>query len=534
MSKMAGLKLWAMEYNLPTVAKRRKSAGRTPSIPHLRRRGSAAQLVVKGRPFVMLGGEIHNSSSSDLDYMEWVFDRVKALNCNTIIAPVCWELFEPREGKFDFRLVDGLVKGSRKRGLKLVPLWFGTWKNASSDYAPEWVKTDLERFPRAETAPGNRANTVTALSAEGAKADAKAFAAFMRRIKALDGRDQTVIAVQVENETGLLGNSRDRCALAEEAFRGPIPAELARRLETGPESLRDAVKGPWVEAGRRTAGTWSEVFGVVADEVFMAWHTARYVGKVTEAGKKEYPLPMYANAWLCWEGYETPGKYPSGGPVSRMHDIWRIAAPVIDSLAPDIYASDFAGVCADYARGGNPLLIPEARKEPEAPANAFYCLGEHDALCFAPFGIEDVPPGGPLANAYALLASLLPLVAEFNGSGRMRGILKKKPVTEEEEQVFDLGGYELRVRFRARDAGAPPASGLVIAIGPDEYVAAGFGYRIDFGPKEGAGRKADYLSIDEGTFRNGKWIPGRRLNGDERHVAFGPEIGIKRARLYTY
>ena len=413
-----------------------------------------------------------------------------------------------------------------------------------SDYVPEWVKADLMRFPRAETEPGRRIRSISALSSRAREADARAYAAFMRRVRALDGRLNTVIAVQVENETGLLGASRDRCPSAEEAFRSAVPSELLQHVQANRDSLWPELKASWEAAGARADGTWSEVFGSVADETFMAWVTACYVQAVTRAGKAEYPLPMFANAWLVQRNDEHPGSYPSGGPVSRMFDIWRAAAPSLDCLAPDIYRPDFAQVCADYCWGGNPLLIPEASRGIEAAGNAFYSIGRHDALCFSPFGIDNVSDGRLLAKSYELLAQLMPLITGFQGIGRMTGFVQINPAAPEGEvQDMDLGGYRLHVTFPAGTQGRPPGGGLAIALTDDEYIVAGHGFMMEFRPREGAFPNVEFMSLDEGTFRNGRWIPGRRLNGDERTIRIGTderaariggEAAILRAKLHSF
>ncbi len=82
-------------------------------LPHLRKQGEATQIVVDGQPFVMLAGELHNSSSSSLDYLAPIWPRLTALRLNTVIASISWELVEPEEGRFDFRLVDGIIEAAR-------------------------------------------------------------------------------------------------------------------------------------------------------------------------------------------------------------------------------------------------------------------------------------------------------------------------------------------------------------------------------------------------------------------------------------
>jgi hypothetical protein len=480
-------------------------------IPRLVKKGTATQLVVDGRPFVMLAGELHNSSASSLEYMQPTWEKLVALKLNTVLATVSWELVEPEEGDFDFSLVDGLIDAARRHDLKLVFLWFGSWKNAVSSYAPPWVKKDLDRFPRVQNRAGRNVDVLTSLGEATCAADAKAFAAFMQHLRKVDGEKHTVLMVQVQNEAGLLGESRDHCPLAEEAFGKPVPSGLMDYLREHRDALIPEFRRIWESTGFKTSGTWTEVFGDGADEVFMAWHVGGYIGKIAAAGKAEYPLPMFANAWLIQHDGQKPGGYPSGGPVSKMMDVWRAAAPQIDLLAADIYLSDFKGVCERYVRSGNPLMIPEARPDSMAPAKAIYAIAEHDAICFAPFGIDGVEAGHPLAKAYTLLAELMPLIVEHNGSGTMAGILE----VNEDSRTVELGDYKLNVRFKIWNKGDSKGFGLMIALSPDEFLIAGSGFWVDFSPKPGGLPHAEILTVDEVRLKDGKWIYGRRLNGDE-------------------
>jgi len=460
-----------------------------------------------------------------------VWDKVVALNCNTVLAPVYWEFLEPEEGKFDFTLVDGLIEGARKRNLRLVPLWFGTWKNGISTYVPSWIKTDTERFPRAQCHPGKTCLAVSCMSEEACEADARAFTALMRHLRDFDSDECTVIMVQVENETGLLGAPRDRSPEAERVFLGEVPSDLMRELDLRKLTLHEELATCREDAGGRTSGLWSEVFGKAADEIFMAWHIARYVNRVAKAGRQEYPLPCFANAWISQYSGEQPGSYPSGGPVSRMRDIWQIAAPEIAVLSPDIYLDDFADVCADYTGGGNPLLIPEAKRNEEAAANVFYALGKHDALCFAPFGIESAEDP-LLAKSYSLLSRMVPILSAHHGSGTMTAILQRGT----EKEALSLGNYHLEVRYHSpRQPGTSPATAILIAETPDQFLILGHGgMDINFSSLSGELPNAAFLILEEGNFSQSQWIPGRRLNGDEHVVRLGAEPCVLRAGLYRY
>src|SRR5215831_7776669 len=91
-----------------------QNASSSISPPHLEKRGSAIQLIVDGKPFLILGGELHNSSSSSMAYMRPIWPQLLGLHLNTVLAPVSWELIEPEDGKVDFTTVDGLIDDARK------------------------------------------------------------------------------------------------------------------------------------------------------------------------------------------------------------------------------------------------------------------------------------------------------------------------------------------------------------------------------------------------------------------------------------
>jgi hypothetical protein len=496
-------------------------------MPHLHREGDRIRLIVDGEPRVLLAGEVHNSSSSSLTYMERSWDRMVEIGCDTALVPVSWEQIEPEEGRFDFVVLDGLLAGAREHGLRLVLLWFGTWKNASSSYAPAWVKRNLARFPRAQVEPGVNKDAITCLSRDAREADARAFAALMGHLRAVDEGTHTVLAVQVENETGLLGGARDRCALAEAAYRAPVDLALSAHLLQHREDLVPELMTAWTSSGARAEGTWPEVFGEIAAEAFMAWQVGSFVGAVAAAGKAEYALPMYANAWLRGPG-QAPGVYPSGGPLPWVRDLWQAAAPSIDFLAPDIYLPAFRDICAEYRWPGNPLFIPEAAIA-VAPATVFHALAGADALCFAPFGIDGEFDWGPLQETYRFLRGMLPVILEYQGTGRMVGLLQER----EAFQSFELGGYRLTARFhRSPEAPGLPGRGLVVALGEGNFLVAGADLDLSLEPRSAAVGQVEFLRIEEGTYEDGRWVPGRWLNGDELHLRLGPELCARRFSVF--
>jgi beta-galactosidase GanA len=519
------------------------------SIPRLRKQGTVTQLIVDGKPFLVLGGELGNSSSSSLEYMRPLWPKLAALNLNTVLAPVYWELIEPAEGKFDFTLVDGLIEEARKRKLRLAPLWFASWKNSMSCYAPAWVKTNQQRFPRAEDKAGSGMEILSPFSKENLDADARAFAAFMRHLREVDGRDHTVIMVQVENEIGMIPDSRDHSAIANKLFNQSAPPELMNNLEQRRDTLIPEFRAAWAQTKFRTRGTWEEVFGpgVGTDEIFMAWHFARYADRVAEAGKAEYPLPMFVNAALIRPGHQ-PGQYPSAGPLPHLMDVWRAGAPQIDFLAPDIYFQNFADWLRKYDRSGNPIFIPEAILGPASAVNALYAVGQHGAIGFSPFSIESVaePTRGLLAGSYDILTQLAPLILAHQGKNEMAGFLPEGPEQRAPQQAR-LGDYTLNVTYERPFPPATPGAqasdavsgGLAIAVGPDEFIFAGIGLVVTFEANTPGPPLVGILSVQEGKYVNGEWQPGRWLNGDQthqgRHLRLPPgKFDIQRIKLYRY
>ena len=505
-------------------------------LPRINAHNGVKQLIVNKLPFVMLCGELHNSSSSSLEYMQPVWDKLQKMNLNTVIASVSWELFEPEEGKYDYALVEGLIKDARKHQMKLVFIWFGTWKNSWSSYAPEWVKKDWNRFPRMQSTPGNNTGSLSAWGGETMKADARAFAELMRFIKKIDSKEQTVLMMQVQNETGVLNTTRDRSPAAEQAFRQQVPSELLNYIRQHESEKTEELKLMMQHVGDRASGTWQEMFGYGADEVFMAWHVARFVNFIAEAGKREYPLPMFANAWLDPDfSRNLNPNYPSGGPVSKMMTIWRAAAPDIDLLAPDIYLDDFKRVCEQYTFAGNPLFIPETNPDIRSSANIYYALGQYNAICFAPFAIDGFKDNAmqALSESYGSLSGFLPFWAKHSGKNKNIGFTSI-PAGKE---LFELGEYRIEVTYRQqRDIvnGLAGGCGMILCTAPGEFYVTGRNISISFHPLEGEKMHVELLSLDDGKFDDGIWIPGRRMNGDERYLRIGELPEYRFVRLHKY
>lgn len=475
-------------------------------------------LQVDGEPFLIIGGELHNSASSNIDFMEKeVWPYIRSFKLNTVILPVAWETIEPEEGEFDFSLLQGILQQARREKVKLILLWFGLWKNGESHYVPSWVKEDTKRFFRAQYRGRIPSNTVSPLCQAGVEADKKAFVKLMEYIRDHDNETHTVIMVQVQNEIGLLKSERDYSEYADQLYGAPVPSDV-----TDSESEE---------------GNWKAVFGENAAEYFMAYHYARAIENIASAGKDVYPLPMYVNTWLDLHP-RRPGIFPTGGPEAKLIPFWKKIAPSLSMIAPDIYGSDFRGICESYKVNDNPLFIPEARRDPVTASNVFYAFGELDALGFSPFGIEDFlkdefktvteeqlaelniecsafvcnGTGDYLVRSYKVINGLMPLLIKYRGTDRMRGFIKNN--SNETGCIISMGDYDLQLDYMPLRDNKPGSAGIIIKEKNGFYIV-GSNVRFTPLPKVGSDSYVTNICLEEGEFVDGVWQKGRVLNGDE-------------------
>jgi beta-galactosidase GanA len=536
------MKLWILAALPMLIGFGPAAPAQTPA-PRLERQGSVTHLIVDGRPWLSLGGELLNNAASIAENVRPVWPELARMHLNTVLVGVGWGWTEPEPGRYDFSALDGVLGDARANRLRVVLLWFGSWKNGTSSYAPAWVKRDWRKYSIARDADGNGREILSPLSDVNREADAKAYAALLKHVREVDAANRTVIMVQLENEVGLLGDSRDRSKEADDAFWAPVPRELMDYLQKNRNALLPETRKLWDAGGGKTSGNWEEVFGkgTGTDEAFMAWHYARYMNRIAEAGKKEYPLPVFVNAWVVQPQDKKPGDYPSGGPQAHNHDFWRAAAPQIDILAPDIYLPNFEGIGKLYSRGGNPLFIPETRSD---AANVFYAVGQLNAQMFSPFGIERqaAVENNPLGRAYDVLSQLAPLILQHQGDGTMKAVVAP-PGTEPQE--LQLGNYVFDCATgRGWRASRPSGRGyaIVIQVGPDEFWVAGADLNIRFASSIAATPMASLASVEEGRFENGAWIVKRYLAGDD--IGMGGDDraslnltsnpGILHISLYSY
>jgi hypothetical protein len=548
---------------------------RTP-LPEIRPNGIVKQLFVDGKPYIVLAGELHNSTASSVEYMKPVWNHLAQLHLNTVIGTVSWELIEPAEGKFEFSLVDAQIEEARRHNIRLVLIWFGTYKTALSSYTPLWVKSDRKRFPPMVLSPMPKhapfipltglalgqggIGALTPLGEETLRADARAFKALMRHIKEFDPQ-HTVIMMQVENEPGCIGDSRDRSPLAEIAWAKTVPDDLMNFLNKHKGSLLPELTEVWGRNGYKSSGTWPEVFGSDewADDVFMAYYAARFTGEVARAGKAELNLPMFVNAFQAIPG-RFPGQYPSGGPNHRLLDVYHAAAPALDVLSPNAYGPNFKAIAALYARASNPLLIPETGPE---VGNLFWAVGHYAALAWSPFGaVEDLKPDGQLAGGYSVLAGMIPQLAEWQAAGKMDAILG---IEGEQSQPISLGGYRITLsKGGRRPALAPPLNtagqptaqpspsgasaglqfpsssdtrpfAIVVNTAPNEFLFIGANGVPQFSADSPGPANVAIAAKEEGRYEGGKWVRVRRLNGDEAGNALPDvQIGLLRINLIRF
>jgi len=505
-------------------------------VPRIIEKDGRHALLVDGQPFLILGGQAHNSSGWPA-MLPNVWQSIEAMHANTLEVPVYWEQIEAQSGKFNFSLVDTLLSQARIHNKHLVILWFATWKNGSSHYMPEWMKLESKKYPNIVGKNGQPVDSPSPQSQAAMEADAKAFAEVMRYLKKAD-QQHTVLMVQVENEPGAWGSVRDYSADAQKLFEGAVPKELLN------STILKALNKPVV-----TKGTWNEVFGKDADEYFQAWSVAKYIGYVAAAGKTVNSLPLYVNVALR-DPITNPSanNYESGGATDNVIPIWKTAAPAIDLLAPDIYLpeSEKALKVIDlYDRIDNPLFVPEIGSGEEY-TRYFYPVLSHGGIGFSPFGIDDNGNGekkeetesrlASIAREYAMAEPMMRELAKWSFEGKIKSVVEHE---DHANQTIDLGGWQATVSFGASRRNNievnshPTGKAMVVQLGENEFILVGTLCHFTFKPiGNNSGKAWQYLKVEEGQYENGTFRLQRIRNGDETDWG-GPRIGVVPAILHT-
>jgi hypothetical protein len=507
--------------------------------PQIVQKDGRFALMAEGRPYLILGGQIHNSSGWPSELPQ-VWQSMEALHANTVEAPVYWEQIESQPGHFDFANVDQIVEGARSHGLHVVLLWFGTWKNGNMHYVPGWVKTDTKRFPRVIRPDGEPIDVLSPLSRNTLEADKAAFVALMRHLKTIDNDQHTVLLMQVENESGNVGSVRDYSDAANREFAESVPQDL-------------------LAATQKSPGSWAKVFGADADEIFQAYHQAKYINEIAAAGKVEFAIPCYINAWIDYPAAELPQRqldspgigYPSGGAVQKLVGLWRKLAPAIDMIGPDIYTSDsefYRQLLRTYRRSDNALWIPETGREEGFGKLFYYALGA-GAIGFSPFGVDHPDPAAAdgetwkaHARNFALIGPMSREIADLEFTGKLKTAVEEPgQVTQE----LDFGGWQARVSFgfpqydgrRAPGTKDSHGAALVAQLGPDEFLVTGVDASVVFHlADKQPWMHSEILSAEQGVFENGNWKPLRLLNGDEtdRGLQFHEEDVVLRIKMNRF
>lgn len=511
------------------------------SLPEIVTENGRHVFLVDGEPYLMLAVQTNNSANYPAA-LKLVWPVVEQVGANTLEIPVAWEQIEPEEGIFDFSYLDVLLQQARDHDVRLVLLWFATWKNNAPHYAPAWVKLNNARFPRVVTKDGKVLNSLSPHGMNTLEADRKAFKRLLSYLREND-RDNTVILVQVQNEVGTYGSKRDFSELAQGVFESAVPDELVRGLNAGP-----------------IGGTWSEVFGNDADEYFHAWHIGRYVDAIASSGKAIKDLPMNVNVAL--RNPFNPGDgYSMGGPTDNVIDLWKIAAPSIDMISPDIYFRDHrtvSRVLELYARPDNPLFVSEIGNDQPYARYFFSTLGEQ-GIGFAPFGMDytdyaNYPLGAkevndetiaPFAEIYKLLGPMASKWAEFSFKHAVWGVAEPDNINEGENvgnankseqqtdpgeegkkhtQYLDLGMWDAEVTYGREmfwidppEGNKPPSGGaLIVKLSDNEFLVTAYRARVSiWGSEELAGKHTMIERVEEGHFEDGNWVFERVWNGDQ-------------------
>lgn len=518
-----------------------------------------ANLQIREITEIIVAGELHNSSASTFGSIKKSFRRAKDMGVSTVLAPVAWQDVEPEEGVFDFTLLQEMVRICLDLELKLVPLWFGSYKNGASAYVPNWVKENTQRFPRSKS----ESRDLEHLSVFGEQswlADAKAFTQLVREVNRLNKGVNTMPMIQVENEAGLLGSSRDKSQMGLEAWNSPLPDSVIDALHSE-APLR--IRQHWLDKGQPTSVSWSELFGEDnkdGDDAFMAWGTASFIERVAKEGRELTDLPFFVNAWLpsvtndgevFASGGVEPGGFPSGGPLPHNAAIWKREAESIQYFTPDIYFDFFSETCENYRNAYGEIMVPELGADLNTFANSFASIGSHGVFGISPFGIDslEVDEDGYMVDGLGALNAYAKELRLAQMEKRIHGFVlhKKLPVTE---VIFGETKFEVRVhKPYGSEVGENKGYGIVFQREDGSFVWLGRGFIADVGSNT-LGKQVGILRVKELAQKNGALEVQRNLNGDEtrgdavvhlplnfdrrRQPAIGCETGMSELEIYMY
>ncbi|MDE5872163.1 MAG: DUF5597 domain-containing protein, partial [Muribaculaceae bacterium] len=212
------------------------------------------------------------------------------------------------------------------------------------------------------------------------------------------------------------------------------------------------------------------------------------------------------------------------------------------------------------------------RRTEDSGTHAFYAIGEHNAVGFSPFSIENASEkeAARLKEAYTLLKKLEPYC---NDRFESYGLLfdadnAKESRTVEKDGIKTISSHFFTLPWdsRASDGSRwPDGGGMVIRLNKDEYLIAGIGIVVkwesaDENSEEKKLGEDGFMLTDDDSVRSkwkgkerigilscdevdinpdGSFNVIRRLNGDETHQGRHVRIGVDNyktlhVKLYRY
>ncbi len=457
------------------------------SLPRIEQVGGQSRLLVDDQPYLILGVQWDCDSCFSPEEMNPLFPQAARMGANTAVLPTYWREIEPFPGQYDFRIVNERIANTRASGMRAILLWFATWKNACPFYAPDDIRHDSQTYRRALDRNGQPTVSLCPTAEVTWKRDRDALIALMTYLRDHDD-EHTIIMIQIENESGLLGTDRCYCP------------ECNARFE---------------------AERWKETWNENAAEAFSAACLARYIDRLAGEAKAIYNLPTYTNVWLAAPVGSTPGSYPSGGALPHMLDHYRSQLQHLDFVAPDIYSSgygDFSRLCRTYSANGNPLYIAEHSSSPigRAERNVFYAIGQFGAIGFDPWAIDSpfpemyAPPlvdpvgyeWGPqaywLRDSYVAIGRALTPIVEAQGSDRLFTFVQEMT---ESSTGWTASGCDLLISYHDRDGAS---RGMVIQRGANEFLLIGVGFSVRF-RQPNRDEAIAVVSAEWGRFEGDQW-----------------------------
>lgn len=487
-------------------------------MPQIVRVNGQPRLLVDGQPFLMLGLQWDCESCFSRELMNPLFAPAAAMGANTVALPVYWREIEPTPDQFDFSMVDERLYQARANQLRVILLWFATWKNACTFYAPAYINEDSATYPKALDRVGQQTVSLCPSSEATWQRDRHALVALMEHLREVDDA-HTVILFQVENEPGIVGSDRCYCSVCNERF---------------------------------AAEKWESTWGVHAAEAFSAASIASYIDRLAEAAKKVYALPLYVNVALPAAVGGIPGQYFSGGAVPEMLSLFRQHAPHLDLIGPDPYRTsyrDFHRFCQIYSADDNPLYIAEHSSSPEGRAerNVFYAIGQYGALGFDVWAIDAsfpdrfAPPlvdpiGGEwakhaywLRDSYTAIGRAIHPIVEAQGTERIFTCIQEPA---ESSTGWAAQGCDVMVAYHDPEQAA---RGLLIQEQPDVFLLIGVGFTVQFRRPRPDGRPVPVVSAEWGRYEGNRWVMIRPVRRESIETKGNPlfmlEPGVMRVTL---